>query len=287
VVGPTDEGNLNKNTDLLAQKYAIGANWYPTFWLNFAGQYYHKSADYNNDFGSDEATPPVAGSERNQRLLQQNWDTDDFNIRITMRPRIPAKFGTLALVARYDYEHATIDGQWAVSPNTPPPASPPTGTIYASQQTAEITNHIISGTVTWNPCARFYLQGNVSYVWNETDTPASDINLTPNTAPSILDSHSDYWTASADAGFIIDDKTDIHAEYTYYRADNYVNNSFVGMPYGMSDREYTASATLTRQLTRSLRLKLQYSYFHYIDVTSGLHNDYEAHAFFSSLQFRF
>jgi predicted porin len=269
------------------QKYAVGANWYPTFWLNFAGQYYHKNSEYDNDFRSDLATPPVTGAERNQRLLHQELDSDDFNVRMTLRPRMPAKMGTLALVFRYDYVHATIDGQWAISPATPPPFNPPTGTIYDSQQSAEITNHVITGTATWNPCARFYLQGNFSYVLNETDTPASDINLIPNRTATVLDSQSDYWMAGGDAGFIIDDKTDLHAQYTYYRADNYVNNASAAMPYGMSDREYTASATFTRQLTKSLRLKLQYSYFHYIDVTSGLHNNYEAHAFFSSLQFRF
>ena len=105
--------------------------------------------------------------------------------------------------------------------------------------------------------------------------------------PSIVDSKNDYWNASIATGFALDDKTDLHAEYSYYRADNYEGTSIVGMPYGMDARQHTVTATLGRQLTKDVRLKLQYGYYHYEDATSGGHNNYDAHAVFSSLQFRF
>jgi hypothetical protein len=92
---------------------------------------------------------------------------------------------------------------------------------------------------------------------------------------------------TAAAGYILDDKTDLHLEYTFYRANDYFNNSDVAVPYGMSATEHTASATLTRQLTKQVRLLLKYTYFNYTDETFGGHNNYEAHSIFSSLQFRF
>ena len=285
IVGPTDQGAMNKDTDLLMQKYTVGVNWYPTAGVNVSGQYYHKRSEYDNDFKSELATPPVPGSERNQRLLSQELDTDDANIRVTWRPKIPAKLGTIAFVTRYDYVLATIDGQWGISPAGTPGVGL-TGTTLLSQQTAEITNHVISESVTWNPCARLYLQGNVSYVLNKTDTPA-DFNLIPNTSPTITDFKNDYWTASASAGYALDQKTDLRVEYSYYRADDYDNNSLVALPYGMGATEHTASASISRQIARNVRLKVQYSYFNYTDETSGGHNNYEAHAVFTSLQFRF
>jgi hypothetical protein len=284
VVGPSDQGSLNKDTNLFWQKYTVGANWYPMATLNLAGQYYRKIADYDNHFISELAVPPVAGSERNQRLLSQQLDTDDVNFRVTWRPKIPAKLGTLALVTRYDFMRGTIDGQWAVSPTATGVA--PTNTILASQQSAVITNHMISESITWNPCARLYLQGNVSYVLNTTDTPA-DFNLIPNASVTVLDFKNDYWTAGAAAGFALDQKTDLRAEYSYYRADNYDNNALVALPYGMGATEHTVSASISRQITKNVRLKVQYSYFNYTDQTSGGHNNYEAHSIFSSLQFRF
>ena len=285
VVGVTDQGSLNKDTNLLSQKYTAGANWYPMAMLNLSGQYYHKIAEYDNHFNSELATPPTPGSERNQRLLNQELDTDDVNFRVTWRPKIPAKLGTLALVTRYDFVRGTIDGQWGISPAGMPGVGL-TGVILDEQRTAVLTNHVITESVNWNPSARLYLQGNFSYVLNKTDTPA-DYNLIPNTSVTILDFKNDYWTASGAAGYALDQKTDLRAEYSYYRADNYVNNALVAVPYGMGATEHTVSASVSRQIAKNVRLKVQYSYFNYTDELSGGHNNYEAHAVFSSLQFRF
>ncbi|HEX8897123.1 MAG TPA: hypothetical protein VF751_00370 [Chthoniobacterales bacterium] len=281
----TDEGMLNKDTEMFSQKYTAGVNWYPMTDMNFAGQYFHKSIDYDNDFKSELFIPPVAGAERNQRLLHQELDTDNFNIRMTWRPKLPPKMGTIAFVTRYDYVRATIDGRWAVSPTAVGTA--PANLLLDEMRTAEITNHVFTETVTWNPCARLFLQGNFSYVKNETDTPVSDINLIPNTMPSVANSQNDYWTAGASAGLVIDDRTDLHVDYSYYRADNYEVNTIVGLPYGMDARQHTVGATVGRQISKNVRLKLQYGYFRYRDETSGGHNNYDAHAVFSSLQFRF
>jgi hypothetical protein len=275
---------LNKDTELFSQKYTVGVNWYPLMGLNFAGQYYHKNSDYDNDFNSELAAPPAPGAERNQRLLHQELETDDFNIRMTWRPKLPPKMGTVAFVTRYDYVHATIDGQWAISPTQT--GSGLTGTILDEQRSAIIKNHVFTESVTWNPCARLYLQGNFSYVQNETDTPADIINVNT-TMPSIVDSKNDYWTAGGSIGFVLDAKTDIRAEYSYYSADNYEGTSVIGMPYGMSATEHTVGASISRQIAKNVRLKVQYGYFQYRDETSGGHNNYDAHAVFSSLQFRF
>src|SRR2546423_5366893 len=284
VNGPTDEGRMNKDTEMFAQKYTAGVNWYPMMDLNFAGQYFHKSVDYDNDFRSELFVSPVPGSERNQRLLHQEWDTDNFNIRMTWRPKLPQNMGTLAFVTRYDYVRANIDGRWAISPTAV--GNQPANVILHELRTAEITNHVFTETITWNPFARLFLQGNFSYVQNETDTPA-DINLIPNTMPTVADFQNDYWTAGASAGLAIDDKTDLPVDYSYYRADNYEVNTIVGLPYGAGATEHTVGATVGRQISKNVRLKLQYGYFHYRDETSGGHNNYDAHAVFSSLQFRF
>jgi len=285
VVGPTDEGSMNKDTDLFVQKYTAGVNWYPMATLNLSAQYFYKSADYDANFKSELATPPTPGSERNQRLLSQQLDTNDVNVRLTWRPKLPGKLGTLALVTRYDYARERINGQWGISPAGIPGVGL-TGTTLASQQTAVLKNQAITESITWNPTARLYLQGNFSYILSKTDTP-SDYALIPNTQVTVLDFTNDYWTASVAVGYALDDKTDLRAEYTYYRADNYVNNSLAAVPYGMGATEYTVSAGVSRQLMKNVILKLQYGYFHYTDQLSGGFNNYEAHSVFSSLQFRF
>ena len=173
-------------------------------------------------------------------MINQDWKTDDFNVRITFRPKVPACLGTLALVTRYDFVHTSIDGQWEVFSD---------GELLNELQTGEIKRHVITESINWNPLARFYLQANVSYTLNQTDTPANNINLVPNTSPTVTNFRNDYWTVTSTAGYIIDDKTDFYADFSFYRANDYFKNSVVAVPYGHGRDRDTASASISRQLT--------------------------------------
>jgi len=262
-----DEGvPLDKDTNALGQKYTIGATWYPTMRLNLSGQYFHRIASYGEDIFSADFP----------RLINQDWNVDDFNIRMTFRPKIPACMGSLALVTRYDFVHTSIDSQWLFD-----------GETFAELQTGEIKEHVISESLTWNPLARFFLQANFSYVLNQTDTPANNINLDPQTSPTVVNFRNDYWTVTSGMGYIIDDKTDFYVDYYFYCANDYLKNAVVAVPYGMGATEHAVSATVTRQLSKNTRLTLKYGFFDYRDVTSGGHNNYRAHSLFSSLQVRF
>ena len=259
--------DLNEDNSLLVQKYVAGVNWYPMMWLNLSGQYFHKIASYDN----------TINSAIHQRMLNEDWNTDDLNVRITCRPKIPACLGTLALVTQYDFVHTTINSQWFV----------PEGEPLNEVESGVIKQNVISEGITWNPLARFYLQANFSYVLNQTDTPANDINLVPNTSPTVVNFRNDYWTVTTGIGYIIDDKTDFYADYYFYCANDYYKNAAVAVPYGMGATENAVSATVTRQLSKNTRLLLRYGFFDYRDVTSGGHNNYRAHSLFSSLQVRF
>jgi hypothetical protein len=260
--------NLNEDTSFLGQKYIVGANWYPMVRLNLSGQYYHKIDSYDNDINS----------AIHQRLVRQDWDTDDVNVRITFRPKVPTCMGTLALVTRYDFVRTTIDSQWAVFSE---------GEFLNQEQSGVITKHVISEALTWNPLARFFLQANFSYVFNQTETPASEINLIPYTSPTVVNFRNDYWTVTSSIGYLIDDKTDFYADYSFYCANDHFKNAGVSVPYGLGATEHTASASIARQLTKQMRLLLRYGYFNYRDETSGGHNNYQAHAIYSGLQYRF
>ena len=262
-----EETPIDKDEQFIGQRYVVGLTWYPTMRLTIAAQYYHKIADYDNDlhraFG--------------QRLVGQDWDTDDANIRVTLLPKIPACLGTLSLTSRYDFIRTSIDGQWALD----------TAPLQEVEDTGVITKHMIAESITWSPLPRLYLQADGSVVLNQTETPASKISLAPLTSPTVLNFRNDYWTVSAAAGYVIDDKTDVRADYTYYCANDWVNNAAVAMPYGMGASEHTASICLTRQISKNMRFLLKYTYFNYADETFGGHNNYRAHSIYSSLLFRF
>jgi len=159
--------------------------------------------------------------------------------------------------------------------------------LLAELESGEIKQHVITESINWSPLARFYLQANVSYTLNQTDTPANSISLTPLTSPTVTNFRNDYWTVTSAFGYIIDDKTDFYSDFSFYCANDHFKNPAVAVIYGLGATEYTASATVTRQLTKQMRLLLRYGYYNYRDVTSGGHDNYQGHSIYSGLQVRF
>lgn len=257
--------DIARETDFnrFTQKYTAGALWYPMRRLNFAVQYYHKirEDDWDHD---DDSTINTTGNRYPAFLVGQNFDTDDVNFRVTWRP-----FTGLTLVSRYDFQLSTIDTQ---------------GDGLASIQSAEVTSHILSETVTWSPLPRLYFQGSINYVFDQTDTPAAQATGATNL---VLNFDNNYWTASLLSGFALTDKTDLEAQYFYYHADNFADNSAFTQPYGAGAEEHGITAGFTQRLRPNLRWSLKYGYFNNRDQTSGRNNDYEAHMVYSNLRYLF
>lgn len=244
------------------QRYTAGANWYPLRRLNIDLQYYHKLRDNNFDHEID-STPNNSPDRYPAYLLIQNFETDDANMRVTLRP-----LNNVTLVSRYDFQLSSI--------NTTPDSVSGLGDV----QSSEVESHVLGQNITWIPWKRLFWQAGINYVWSKTATPASQYTQ------AVLDSQNNYWDLSSTAGFIIDDKTDLQAHYFFYRANNYEGPTDY-VPYGAGARENGVTLTLTRKLRENLRLTCRYGYFDYTDETSGGHNDYTAHLIYASMQYRF
>lgn len=250
-----------ENTDWrrFTQKYSVGANWYPLSRLNFSGQYYHKIHEYDYDNRLTASPTGYPGF-----LDDQNFKTDDMNVRATWRP-----LGTLLLVTRYDFQLSTVETS--------------AGSLN-SVESAETTTHIVSESIGWTPWSRLYVQANGSYVLESVDTPAANL---PGITNLVLNFPSDYWDANVMAGFAINDKTDLQLQYSYYRADDFVNNSTFSQPYGAGFEQQNVTATLNRQISKAVRASLKYGFYHNHNETSGGHNDYDAHLLFATIEYRF
>lgn len=271
--GDLDErrANITTSTDVLyrstddnrfAQKYTAGANWYPLRRLSLGAEYYHKTRENDYDHPLDStANLPDSDNRLPAFLRAQEFTTDDFNFRVTWRPR-----ANLTLVGRYDLQFSMIDTR---------------ADGRDSVESADMTSHIGSGSVSWVPLARLYVQGTLSYVYDRTETPIAD------TLPAVQNAENDYWTANATVGFALDDKTDLEAQYVFYRADNYADNSEVGQPYGAGAEEHGVTAGVVRRLSQRVRLALKYGYFTSHDELSGGQRDYDAHMIYSTLRYRF
>ena len=247
------------------QKYSVGARWYPLrrVIIDVGGYYKRNEYDYNI---VQDSTPNIlsSGNVYPAFLVMQNFQTSDGNVRLTLRPA-----QNVVLVSRYEFQYSTI--------NTEPDSVSGLGDV----QSSTMTSQIFAQNASWSPWSRLCLQAGFNYVVSETTTPASAITQAE------LNSQNNYWTLTFDSSVVLDDKTDLNLGFVYYQADNYNNNSNVGLPLGAGADAQTLTASLTRRITRNLRVSLKYAWSHYNDWASGGNNNYDAQMVYSSLQYRF
>lgn len=270
---------LNTQVEIKEQKYALGANWYALSNLSFAVEGFHEkreqSLDHNAGNESFASNVWAAGGANNFRpiMTDHNTETDDINLRMTWRP-----MSNVSLVTRYDYVHTEYENRglsWS------PPA---VATFFDLVESGDIASHVVSQSVTWSPLAVMYVQGTVSWISSETDTPEVYTG----------DSDSDSIVGSLTAGYAIDARTELTATYSYYQAENYTNSvGFTGfdtMGFGYETEEHMISLNVARALTENMTLNVRYAFITSNttapDQTGGV-NDFDAHMISTGLQVRF
>src|SRR5262249_20860157 len=130
--------------------------------------------------------------------------------------------------SRYEYQLSTIH------------TKPDSISGLDEVQSSRMTSHILAQDVSWTPWSRLYLQAGFNYFLSETKTPTSDYTQ------AILNAQNNYWTLNFSSGFVLNDKTDLNLGYFYYQADNFEDNSSVGLPLGAGAEEHGVTATLLR-----------------------------------------
>jgi hypothetical protein len=269
---------LDTDVDIDEQEYTVGANWYALSNLSFSLQGFHMERDQSLDHLASNQ-PSVAainpGGANNFRpiMTDHNTETDDVNLRMTWRP-----MSNVSLVTRYDYCHTEYENKgisWT------PPASP---RYFDLIESGDVASHIVSQSMTWSPLESMYVQGTVSWISSETDTPEEYTG----------DSDNDSIVGSLAAGYAIDARTELTATYSYYQASNYVaSQSFNGFPtmgYGYETEEHMIALTLTRVINENMIWNLRYGFLTSNTTAtdqSGGQDDFDAHMLSTGLQVRF
>jgi hypothetical protein len=245
------------------QKYTAGARWYPSrrVTLDFGG--YYKLDDYHY-VSSVDSTPDNSSTAYPGYLAMQKFSTCDGNLRLTVRVT-----PNVSLISRYEYQWSTIQ------------TAPDSLAGLPTAESSAMRTHIIAQDVSWTPWSRLNLQAGINYVLSDTTTPASDVTQ------AILDARNNYWTLNFSSGLVLDNKTDLNLCYVYYDANDYVNNSPEGVPYGAGGQEHSITATLTRRISQRIRVSLKYGYFRYLDDATGGNGNFGANLVYATVRYRF
>jgi hypothetical protein len=267
-VGGSGVQPISQQTDdeRFFQKYSLGARWYPLRVVTLDAGGYYKNDAYSYSHNID-STPNNAGPGNNLYpafLVTQGFRTWDGNVRLSLRP-----WQSVMLTSRYEYQLSTI--QTEPDPNSG----------LAGLESSRMTSHILAEDISWSPWSRLFLQGGISYVLSATTTPASDYTQ------AVLNAQNNYWMLNLTSTFVVDDKTDLNLAYYYYRANDYEDISFVGVPYGAGAEDQGITATMVRRLSKNIRLTLKYGCFHGEDAPSAGNKNYLAQFVYTGLQYRF
>lgn len=263
---PLQSISIDRDTEFEreTQKLAATANWYARPGTTIAVQYYYKVR--TNDYRSSRDNTVSTADRYPAYIANQDFETNDFNLRLSTR-LAPG----LRSVTRYDYQKSTIRSQ---------------DIGLSFDESANMTTHIFSQSVSWTPVNRLYVQAAVNAVWDTLRTPAAP--LTGAAGGLVKNSDANYVYFNLAAGYAIDEDSDVYVDYIKTKSrDSFADNSARTVAYGSDATTQQVSVIWNRKIDRNMSIALKYSYAKNEDVPSGGYADYEAHIFYGKVQYRF
>jgi hypothetical protein len=139
--------------------------------------------------------------------------------------------------------------------------------------------HTVSLNLTLAPCKRLFLSTTFSLENARTVTFA-------NSSDSVAPYKGNTWSALGSATYLVDEKTDLSASYSFSLAKFYQDNSATSSLYDIDYTLHSLSVSLSHRFTQDFSGSIRYAYYLYDEPTSGDANNYEAHAVFASVTYR-
>lgn len=250
---------VDRDTDntRTSEKYSARANWYAKPGLTFAAQYYYKVNTNDYDTVRDN-TKPGTSDRYPAYITDQDFETHDFNVRVSWRPA-----SLLNLVTRYDFQRSNIESVEAG---------------LTRVESSELTSHILSESITWTPIPRLFVSASVNMTWDQLATPAYRF---------VLNSDNNYVNGSLGGGYALAAKDDVYFDYSFFRASNFADNSAVSLPFGADQEQQGAYLTWVRRQRENLVYTVKYGYITNRDGTWAGRNDFDAHVIYAKVQYHF
>ena len=139
------------------------------------------------------------------------------------------------------------------------------------------TSQTVTLNTTLTPWRRLFLSTTFSYQNARTVTEANSTAVAPY--------QGDIYSVMASGSFVLNQKTDLTASYSFAFADFAQNNFVGGLPLGIKYQQQAVQVGIKRRIGKGKTLSLQYSLFHYDEPSSGGFNNFNAHAIFATLSF--
>jgi hypothetical protein len=138
--------------------------------------------------------------------------------------------------------------------------------------------HIYSVNATLSPWRRLHWSATLSY-------SQSRIVSGVNNYAQVVPYEGDVYSVISSATFVVSQKTDLHATYSFSMADYGQPITGANLPVGIVYDRHGVVAGLTHRWKPTLMTRLQYGFFRYDEASTQRANNYDAHAIFLSLTY--
>jgi hypothetical protein len=268
-----------RKTDTSSDLTDIKAGFNTSPWQHISLNAYYRrwdsEADYGNSLKEVSSTGGASYDGYPGFIRWRDLLADEAQARLSLQPlswlkvSLSYKWLREEFKARTDSSNAT--DQYGVTN-----AASTGGSLLAGRYDA----HNPSVNLTLTPWKRLFLTTTFSLENARTVTFA-------NSSESVAPYKGNTWSALGSATYLVDEKTDLSASYSFSLAKFYEDDSATSSLYDINYTLHSLSFSLSHRFTRDFAGSIRYAWYLYDEPTSGGANNYEAHAVFASLTYRF
>ncbi len=197
-------------------------------------------------------------------IRSRRLDAEEVEARLTLRPLNWLKTTITYQIVATDIDTET-DSVTGVTPG---------GRLLAGNLDA----NVYGLNLVLTPLKRWYFSGTFNYYDSRAVTAQNGI-------ASVAPYRGDIYSVQGAANFLLNEKIDLNANYSFSHTDYSQDNASAGLPVGIRYRQHTVQGGVTRRF-KKVSSHLQYAFYNYSEPTARGFNDYTAHAVFATMTFR-
>ena len=264
--GFADSTDFMRDTDATMdhKEYRSGLTYSPWRWASFNTWYRRRfrQNDYNHLVDTDLNTFSPPGNGFSAFVRSRDTDTDDFNVKLTLKPWSRVRTSLSYRLTATDFRAATdsVDDFGTVFPAS---------NLYSGNYDA----HIYTLSTTFQPKDRLYLSATTSISDLRTSSGVTDGAL-------LVPYEGQIYTFLGSASYILSKTLDWNTTYSFSRADFGQSDTGINLPIGIDYDRHGIVTSLSKKLSETSQVGLQYGFFTYDEPSIAGANDYTAHSVF-------
>ena len=268
--GFPDRYDFMRRTDATMdhKEYRMGLTYSPWRWASVNTWYRRRfrQNDYDHRLDTDLGSRAPAGNGFPAFVRSRDTETDDFNIKLTLKPWSRVRTSLAYRLTATDFRASTdsVDNFGTVFP---------AASLYSGNYDA----HIYTLSTTFQPKDRLYLSGTASISDLRTTSGVTDGTI-------LVPYEGQIYTFMGSASYILSKTLDWNTTYSFSKADFGQADTGLNLPIGVDYDRHGIVTGLTKKLSDTSQVRLQYGFFTYDEPSVSGINDYSAHGLFATFR---